>query len=58
MPRCRAAYGATHNPKDDLGRFYLAAILAFDELASAAPDSPKGRWALNTLKSVIDGFDA
>jgi len=57
MARFREAYGTDHNPKDDLGRFYLAAILALDELAGAGTDSLKGKWALATLKSVIDSFD-
>jgi aminoglycoside phosphotransferase (APT) family kinase protein len=57
MARFRAAYGTDHNPRDELGRFYLAAILAFDEVPNADPASVKGRWAVSTLRSVVDSFD-
>ena len=56
MNRFRAAYGTTHNPRDALGRFYLAAILAFDELPNCHPTSLRGKWQIVMLKSVLDTF--
>jgi aminoglycoside phosphotransferase (APT) family kinase protein len=57
MQRFRDAYGTTHNPRDAVGRFYLAAMLAFDELPNCDPDSLAGQWQIATLRSVLDSFD-
>jgi len=57
MTRFRSAYGTDHDPAGRLGRFYLAAILLFEKLLFFDPSSPKGRWAINTVKSILDTFD-
>lgn len=57
MTRFRAAYGTTHDPSDPLCRFYLAGILLFEKLLFFDPASPRGRWAINTVKSILDTFD-
>lgn len=56
MARFRAAYGTDHNPRDALGRFYLAALLAFDEMPNWDPTSLSARWGIATLKSIVDTF--
>jgi aminoglycoside phosphotransferase (APT) family kinase protein len=53
MARFRAAYGTDHNPDDRLGRFYLLAILVFEKLLFYSPASPRGSWAVSTLKRTI-----
>ena len=57
MHRFRQAYGTTHNPRDDVGRFYLAAMLVFDELPNCDPMTLRGQWQIITLRSVLDTFD-
>jgi hypothetical protein len=57
MARFRAAYGTDHDPKDPLGRFYLAGILLFEKLLFFDPASPRGRWAIDRVKSILDTFD-
>jgi aminoglycoside phosphotransferase (APT) family kinase protein len=56
MPRFRRAYGTDHDPDDDLGRFYLLAILAFEKLLFFDPASPRGRWATGKLKEILAHF--
>jgi aminoglycoside phosphotransferase (APT) family kinase protein len=56
MPRFRAAYGATHNPRDARGRFYLAVLLACDEVPGCDPTSTKGQWSIATFRSVLASF--
>ena len=55
--RFRAAYGTDHDPNDPLGRFYLAGILLLWKLLWFDPASPRGRWAIQTVKSILDTFD-
>jgi hypothetical protein len=57
MARFRAAYGANHDPGDPLGRFYLAAILLFEKLLFFDPASPRGRWAIETVRQILASFD-
>jgi len=54
MARFRDGYGTDHDPDDPVGRFYLAAVLLFEKLLSAKPDEPPGRWAIETVKDVIE----
>jgi aminoglycoside phosphotransferase (APT) family kinase protein len=56
VARFRAAYGTAHDPSDRLGRFYLLAILAFEKLLFYNPASPRGRWAVETLKRTLAGL--
>ena len=49
----RAAYGTDHDPQDDLGRFYLLAILVFEKLLFYDPAALRGRWAITTLKGNL-----
>lgn len=58
MARFRAAYGTDHELKDLLGRFYLAGILLFGKLLWFNPTSPRGHWAIDTVKSILDTFDS
>jgi hypothetical protein len=51
--RFRAAYGTTHDPHDPLGRFYLATILLFEKLLFYDPASPRGRWAIRTVRDLL-----
>jgi len=53
MDRFRAAYGTDHNPDDDVGRFYLLAILVFEKLLFFRPESARGRWAIATVKRLL-----
>ena len=57
LTRFRAAYGTNHDPKDRLGRFYLAAILIFEKLLLYDPASGRGRWAIETLKDILESFE-
>jgi Phosphotransferase enzyme family len=54
--RFRAAYGTDHDPYDEIGRFYLLAILLFEKLLFYRPDSERGKWAIGTVKSLLMGF--
>jgi hypothetical protein len=53
MRRFRAGYGADYEAKDELGRFYLLAILVFEKLLFFKPDSERGRWAISTVKRLL-----
>ena len=53
MARFRAAYGTGHDPGDEIGRFYLLAILVFEKLLFYDPGSPRGRWALRALRENL-----
>jgi hypothetical protein len=53
MARFRAAYGTDHDPRDSLGRFYLAAVLLFEKLLFLNPASSCGRWAIETVKGIL-----
>ena len=53
MARFRAGYGANHDPNDALGRFYLVAVLVFEKLLFFEPASPRGRWAIGTVRSIL-----
>ena len=57
MARFRAAYCTDHDPRDPLGRFYLAGILLFEKLLFFDPTSLRGRWAIETVKGILDSFD-
>jgi len=50
MARFRTTYGTEHDPWDDVGRFYLLAILLFEKLLFFAPTSRRGKWAIRTVK--------
>lgn len=56
MDRFRRAYGTDHDPRDPRGRFYLVGILVFEKLLFFDPASPRGEWALGTLKSLLKTF--
>ncbi|HLZ07779.1 MAG TPA: aminoglycoside phosphotransferase family protein [Chloroflexota bacterium] len=56
LARFWAGYGAEYGSDDALGRFYLAAILLFEKLRFYDPASPRGRWAIATVKSILRGF--
>ena len=53
MDRFRAGYGTDHDPNDARGRFYLVAVLLFEKLLFFDPASPRGRWAIDTVKSIL-----
>ena len=53
MSRFRAAYGTDHDPHDEIGRFYLLAILLFEKLLFFTPDSRRGQWAIHTVKALL-----
>lgn len=57
MERFRTGYGTKHNPRDPLGRFYLAVILASDGLPSWDGRSLKGQWSITTLKAILHTFE-
>lgn len=57
MDRLRAGYGTAHDPDDEVGRFYLLAILLFEKLLFFSPDSPRGRWAIETVRQLLSGFE-
>lgn len=56
LARFWAGYGAEHAEEDRLDRFYLLAVLLFEKLSFYAPDSPRGRWAIETVKRLLRGF--
>ncbi len=56
MGRFRAAYGTDHDPYDEIGRFYLLAILLFEKLLFYIPDSERGKWAIGTVKALLRSF--
>jgi hypothetical protein len=56
MARFRAAYGTNHEPDDSVGRFYLLGILLFEKLLFLDPASSRARWAIDTVKSILDTF--
>jgi hypothetical protein len=56
LARFWAGYGAEYGSDDPLGRFYLAAILLFEKLRFYEPASPRGRWAIATVKSIVRDF--
>lgn len=49
----RTAYGTDHDPQNDLGRFCLLAVLVFEKLLFYDPSTPRGRWAITTLKDNL-----
>jgi len=53
LARFRVAYSADHDPGDTIGRFYLIGILVFEKLLFYDPASPRGRWAIQTLKNSL-----
>jgi len=53
MDRFRAAYGTDHDPDDEVGRFYLLAILLFEKLLFFSPQSARGRWAIHCVKRLL-----
>ncbi|HUT19914.1 MAG TPA: aminoglycoside phosphotransferase family protein [Anaerolineae bacterium] len=53
MDRFRAAYGTDHDPDDEVGRFYLLAILLFEKLLFFSPQSDRGRWAIHAVKRLL-----
>jgi len=57
MARFRAAYGTDHDPRDPLGRFYLAAILLFEKLLFFDPASSIGRCAIETVRQILASFE-
>ena len=56
MARFRAAYGTDHDPQDDLGRFYLLAILIFEKLLWLDPGSDRGRWSIARARDILETF--
>jgi aminoglycoside phosphotransferase (APT) family kinase protein len=56
LRRFRAGYGTDHNSCDEVGRFYLLAILLFEKLLFFDPDSPRGQWAIGTAKRLLATF--
>ena len=38
---------------DELGRFYLVAVLLFEKLLFFEPESPRGRWAIQTVRDTV-----
>jgi len=56
LRRFRAGYGTDHNPYDEVGRFYLLAVLLFEKLLFMKPDSDRGRWAIETAKEIIGRY--
>jgi aminoglycoside phosphotransferase (APT) family kinase protein len=56
MARFRAGYGATHDPGDEVGRFYALAILIFEKLLFYRPETPRGAWAIGTVKELLRTF--
>jgi aminoglycoside phosphotransferase (APT) family kinase protein len=58
MARFRAAYGTDHDPQDDLGRFYLLAILVFEKLLWLDSNSEQGQWAIETVKDMLRTHEA
>ncbi|HEX4213155.1 MAG TPA: aminoglycoside phosphotransferase family protein [Candidatus Dormibacteraeota bacterium] len=53
LARFWAGYGAEHGSEDLLGRFYLMAVLLFEKLRFYEPDSPRGRWAVATVRRLL-----
>ena len=53
MQRFRDVYGATHNPRDAVGRFYLTAMLAFDELPNCDPITAETMLKLEDAEQVV-----
>ncbi len=56
LARFWAGYGTEYGSSDALGRFYLVAILLFEKLRFYDPVSPRGRWAIATVKRILRGF--
>lgn len=56
LARFKAAYGTDHDPNDLLGRFYLVAILIFEKLLFYDPSTQRGRWAIRTVKRLLEIF--
>jgi hypothetical protein len=56
MSRFRSAYGTDHDPRDEIGRFYLLAILLFEKLLFFTPHSGRGQWAIHTVKALLRSF--
>ena len=56
MARFRAAYGTDHDPQDDLGRYYLLAVLVFEKLLWFDPGSERGRWAITKARDILETF--
>jgi aminoglycoside phosphotransferase (APT) family kinase protein len=56
LARFWSGYGAEYGSCDPLARFYLAAILLFEKMRGYDPASPRGRWAIATVKDVLREF--
>ncbi|MFZ0215402.1 MAG: aminoglycoside phosphotransferase family protein [Candidatus Dormiibacterota bacterium] len=56
LARFWAGYGAEYGAEDPLGRFYLAAILLFEKLRFYDPNTPRGRWAIATVRHILRSF--
>jgi hypothetical protein len=56
LSRFWAGYGDEYGSDDPLGRFYLLAILLFEKLRFYDPASPRGRWAIATVKHILHEF--
>ena len=57
LERFWEAYGVVYDPQSPLARFYLAAILLFEKLRFYDPASPRGQWAILTVKDILRGFN-
>ncbi len=57
MARFWTAYGTAHDAQDDLGRFYLLAILLFEKLLWVDPDSERGRWMVEAVKGTLKTYE-
>jgi hypothetical protein len=53
MARFRAGYGANHDPEDEIGRFYLLAILIFEKLLFYKLETRRGAWAIAKVKELL-----
>jgi len=52
MESFHAAYGTAHDPDDPVGRVYLLAILVFEKLLFFDRATPRGQWAVDTVKRI------
>lgn len=56
LARFFAGYGAQEEAEAPLDEFYLVAVLLFEKLRFYKPDSPRGRWAIETVKHLLRDF--
>ncbi len=54
MSEFRESYGTRHDPEDPIGQFYLLSILVFEKLLFFDPHSPRGQWAIKTVKGILN----